>query len=1060
MGSEWSTAALAGPKNWALSASQATDFLANDAVLFDDRAVMTTVSIAANVNPNIVSFNNSTQNFILQGVAGIATGSLTKAGAGILTIANANTYSGGTTLYEGGLKVGTDGALGSGPLTLRGGTLSSNSATARSLSNAVFVQGNITLGDPATAGKLNFSGSVDLGAATRELAIASDVVVAGVVANGGLIKAGSGTLTLSGANTYAGGTVLTAGTLAVTSPGSLGDASGALTFAGNSTMLYNASYQILRNFSIATGVFATLDSNGFSLTQTSVISGDGGLIKAGAGTFTLAGINLYTGGTTVSGGTLAVSGGSAIPDTGVVSLANTPGVTLLLNASETIGALTGGGAAGGSVNLQSHTLTVGNALTRNYAGVISGSGSLTKSNTGTLTLAGNNIYSGITTISAGTLSISADNGLGMNPVSATPGKLVLSGGTLATAATLALNSNRGLTTGGTIDVAAGTTLSYGGIAAGNGALTKTGNGTFILSGANSYTGATNVSAGNLAVNGSLDLGSTVTIAGDATLSGTGTVGGSVIAGENAIITAGNGTSGSLTIGGSLTFVGDGLIQIGNLSNYTGSTAINLVGSLVSLDAASIIFLLPSGVVSNGSYRLLSHSNNLNVNAFKAYSVTGPTIGGRQLAKLDDVSGRIDYVVSGDTPYWTGSAGSAWNTTATSWKLVSAGTDTLFIAGDAVLFNDAATGTTTVDIPVNVNPAVVAFANSNKDYVVQGVAGISTGSVSKSGTGSLTFTNANSYNEGTILSGGSLKIGNNNALGTGIVTLNGGTLSSDSSTARTLTNSIGIGGDITLGNATQNGLLTLSGAVDLGGSVRQISAASNVTLAGVLTNGGLTKSGVGTLTLTGTNSYTGATSVIQGKLVVNGALASATTTVGSGAILGGSGTIAGATTIQSGGVHAPGNSPGLQAFTDLTYADGSFYSWEIDRNSAQTRGIGYDAVNVSGTLAGLDGADANTTTDAIFRIVIGDSDFSNSFWNTPKTWTDIFTGADGSTAKVDWASIFGGGFQFYNTGGNAIAAPVSGNFTLTGNSLTWSAVPEPTSALAGLLLAAGLMRRRR
>ena len=255
--------------------------------------------------------------------------------------------------------MGTDSALGSGPLTLRGGTLSSSSATARSLTNAVVVQGNITLGDPATAGKLNFSGSIDLGAATRELAIASDIVVAGVVANGGLIKAGAGTLTLSGSNTYAGGTVLTAGILAVNSPASLGDPSGALTFAGNSTMLYNTSYQIARSFSIATGVFATLDSNGFTLTQTSVISGDGGLIKAGAGTFTLQSSNLYTGGTTVSGGTLAVSGGSAIPDTGVVSLANTPGVTLLLNASETIGALTGGGAAGGSVNLQTHTLTVG-----------------------------------------------------------------------------------------------------------------------------------------------------------------------------------------------------------------------------------------------------------------------------------------------------------------------------------------------------------------------------------------------------------------------------------------------------------------------------------------------------------------------------------------------------------------------------------------------------------------------------------------------------------------------------------------------------------------------------
>jgi autotransporter-associated beta strand protein len=220
---------------------------------------------------------------------------------------------------------------------------------------------------------------------------------------------------------------------------------------------------------------------------------------------------------------------------------------------------------------------------------------------------------------------------------------------------------------------------------------------------------------------------------------------------------------------------------------------------------------------------------------------------------------------------------------------------------------------------------------------------------------------------------------------------------------------------------------------------------------------VTKDGAGTWKLTGTNTYTGGTTISNGKLLVNGSLTgSGAVSVASGATLGGSGSIAGATMIGSGGIHAPGNSPGVQAFTSaLTYTDGSIFSWEIDRTKDQAiRGTGYDAVNVTGTLAGLDGADANTTTDAIFRIIIGDAGFTDDFWTKNNhTWANIFTESNGTTVKSSWAGIFGGGFEYYNT---------NGTFSLSDNTLSWnySAVPEPSSVLAGLLLGAGLLRRRR
>jgi len=219
---------------------------------------------------------------------------------------------------------------------------------------------------------------------------------------------------------------------------------------------------------------------------------------------------------------------------------------------------------------------------------------------------------------------------------------------------------------------------------------------------------------------------------------------------------------------------------------------------------------------------------------------------------------------------------------------------------------------------------------------------------------------------------------------------------------------------------------------------------------------LDKSGTGNWTLAGENSYTGGTTISEGLLIVNGSTASLSDfSVLSGGTLGGSGTIGGNVTVASGGTLAPGNSPGVLEIEGTYHLEsGSIFAWELDTSqvSPETniRGTAYDGVDTA----------AITGSDAIFKIMLtGNQDFTDSFWNQNREWTDIFKSADGSTNLSDWAAVFGGGFQYaYN--GQSVAPTSSGSFSVTGNTLTWSAVPEPSNLLAGLLAVSALLRRRR
>ena len=204
---------------------------------------------------------------------------------------------------------------------------------------------------------------------------------AGVIAGaGGVTQIGTGTTILTGANTYSGGTIITAGTLEAGSPSALSQNS---EFTVNSILDLHGFNGTIASLSgtgavlnnDATAAALAVGNNNASTTFSGVLQ-DGTsalqLTTSGTGTLTLTGANTYSGGTTISVGTLQVGNGGAT------------------------GSITGNVTDNGILAFDRS-----NALT--FAGAISGVGNVTQIGTGTTILTGANTYSGGTIITAGTL---------------------------------------------------------------------------------------------------------------------------------------------------------------------------------------------------------------------------------------------------------------------------------------------------------------------------------------------------------------------------------------------------------------------------------------------------------------------------------------------------------------------------------------------------------------------------------------------------------------------------------------------------------------------------------
>ena len=459
------------------------------------------------------SIDVTTNNLTMSGASTNTSGALTKLGIGTLTLSGANAHTGVTTISAGTLAYGASNVINTGAVTVSGAT--AVLALGADQSDSV---GTVTV---ANGGSITGTGTSTLtstGAFEMQDGSVSAVLDGTNIA---LNKTTSGTVTLTGANTYTGPTTISGGVLSVATLQDGGTASniGASSSAAANLVLNGGTLRFTGGFGTTNRLF-TLTENGGTIDASGTVAltmdlvgstaftgsgprtltltgsnagnltavlgnGTGGatsLIKSGTGTWTLIGANTYSGGTTLNAGTLKAGVASVANTSGAfgnnsaVTLANTAGVTLDSTGFATqIGSLTGGGATGGNVTLGAATLTVGgdNTSPTAYAGVISGTGAMDKIGTGTLTLSGANTYSGLTTVSAGTLNLNTTgaNALGGNLT-------VLGGSAVWQQANQLVDTANVVVSGGAVNVAGfgdtvnGVQLTSGSISGTTGVLTS------------------------------------------------------------------------------------------------------------------------------------------------------------------------------------------------------------------------------------------------------------------------------------------------------------------------------------------------------------------------------------------------------------------------------------------------------------------------------------------------------------------------------------------------------------------------------------------------------------
>ena len=833
------------------------------------------------------------------------TGSLLKTGTGTLTLSGANLYTGGTTLSEGALALGSNNALGSGALSAADG--------------ATVVYGDGVAIDNA----VNLTGAVSFdqtGASASQRGV--------MTGSGSLTKNGTGTFTVTGNNTYSGTTTIAGGTLKVTSNDALGTTAGGTIVENGATLALAGLFglNVQENITLAgsgvggsgalradggintvggqlTLTDATTNASNAALSLLGGITGDYDLTITGrttlirsdlaigthslivdAGLVSLESNNSFTGDVIVKSGTLQLGAGDGDSTIGdMARLTVNAGATVdVAQAGETIGSLTGSGQVtsyGGDRRLtlggDNSSTTFSGTLTQ-YDGA---SLALTKVGGGTFTLTGENSYTGGTSLDAGALVIGSDAALGT-------GALNAAGGTaIGFIGDRTLGNAIGLSGAVALDTDANSVIQNG-VVSGTGTLAKTGTGTLTLAGANSYTGGTDVLAGTLLVNGDQSAATGQTsVFGGATLGGNGTIGGDVTLADGASLNPGT-SPGTLTIDGNLALSGGSILnfEFGEAGVAGGSLndLVNVGGDL-TLDGTLNVSRTAGGTFGAGVYRVFNYDGaltdnglmlgsaptaNLYIQTSVANQVNLINTTGMTFGFWDGAAGASNGTIDGGDGVWQNSTGNL------NWTGANGASNGAYDDGTYAIFQGAA-GTVSIDTSLgDVTASGAQFVTDG--YVIGGDTLTLTGSAEsiirvgdgtasganvtttiaadiagatrliKTDLGTLVLSGDNSYTGGTSLEDGALVLGSDKALGTG-------TLSAEDGTA------IGFVADLTIANA-----------VALDGTVAFDTGANSVTQDGVVSGGGtLAKIGSGTLSLTAANTYAGTIDVQAGTLANSG-----------------------------------------------------------------------------------------------------------------------------------------------------------------------------------------------
>ncbi len=817
----------------------------------------------------------------INGVIGSGNGGLTDNDTGTVTLTNANTYTGATTVNRGILDIGGGGSTGSisssSALALGGGTLSLTR----------------TGGVIQTFNGLTLNGGAD---STINNTVSGDTLALGAITR---TASQYGTLTFA---TTTGGIT--------TSFTNVNNIIGPWAVIGTGA---NTEYAVANGSSAITGLAGTAAADGSGLTDTTGVANYN--LAAGGGTVLA----------TVSLNTIRYTGGSGTTAPGATSFT----VNGLLNAGTglwTIGTnkITIGSNKELVVNTANADITISSVIADNGANA----SFLTKTGAGTLTLTGANTYSGGTVVNAGTLILSCASG-------ASQGTMTVNAGTLKLGNAGAYNSNSPQLTvnsGGTFDLggitatqslgilqlnAGGTVTNSGGaatlkIGGGNTAsptvagvisdgmgtvsLNKTGSGTVTISGANTYTGTTTVNAGTLQVGngsaGSISSSSALALGG-----GTFYLDGLNTATTNQTVASLSTTAGTASV---IT-----LKPNGNLTTLT------ITSNTVAAGAASLLNFNYSNGTTNGStlgndYVVWSPTLTdgiINPN----YTVTDTggtgfaTVAGGKVVRLAD-PGNAGLPVSGGVAGNNYFVNQNYSTTVTSTpgSLVEA------------LSGAVAAGTVTVDttglgsganLALGTNQLTITsgggfyFAGANPYTISASTGG---GIANSAAAGSLTLYNNNSNATGVtisapILDNGGVKLTLN---GTGTTVLSGVNTYSGATTIN--------GGTLTINGSGELGSGNYSGTISNAGTFNYNSSASQ-TLSGIISGAGALNVAAGTLILSNANSYSGTTTITGGTLQANNAsaLSTAAVTINGGTLQWGSslntGTLqAGTITINSSG----------------------------------------------------------------------------------------------------------------------------------------------------------------